>query len=234
MEGRFSQGVLEEINAELDRKPTRPIRRLSSWPIVRTFVYIDVSDFSKAKTGQQALIIRAIISLVEQDNLWKRAIGLVSDVTQTEAMLCIGDGYIFVFDDPVKATYFAAYLAQLIESSIALKKVVEFHFRMGVHTGLVFNFWDPGRNFWNYTGDGINGGNRVISAIGKDADDIVFISAQVRKRLIGVRDGISPDILAHTQNRGRRADKHGNFWRVYELNHAGLTDDHMPDELRQS
>ena len=77
-------------------------------------------------------------------------------------MLCIGDGYIFVFDDSVSATYFAAFLAQLVESMISNKRIVEFHFRMGVHVGKVFGFYDIGRDGWNYVGDGINGGNRVL------------------------------------------------------------------------
>lgn len=228
-----TQDVLDDINRYLSEEPTHPIRRLSSWPIRRTFVYLDVSDFSKAKSGHQALIIRAIISLVQKDVLWARAYGLVERVNRPEAMLCIGDGYIFVFEAPRTGAFFAAYLAQLIERSIAKGDIVEFHFRMGVHVGRVFSFWDPGRDSWNYSGDGINGGNRVISAIGKDADDIVFISAQVRNALLGDTDAVCPEILRHSQNRGRRPDKHGNFWRVYELNHAGLTDYLMPEELAQ-
>jgi hypothetical protein len=206
-------------------------RKLSSWAITRSFVYIDVSDFSKAKSGHQALIINAIILLLNNDDLWNSAV-IPKVHTLREAMLCIGDGYIFVFDDPVKATYFAAFLAQLIESMISNRRIVEFHFRIGVHTGRVFTFWDIGRDNWNYVGDGINGGNRVLSAIGKEADDILFISAQVRQKLIGREEPPCPEILSCLQNRGRRADKHGNSWRVYELNHSALTAHRMPSDLR--
>jgi len=34
---------------------------------------------------------------------------------------------------------------------------VDFHFRIGVHVGDVYSFYDPGRKDWNYIGDGING-----------------------------------------------------------------------------
>jgi class 3 adenylate cyclase len=208
-------------------------RKLSSWATTRSFVYIDVSDFSKAKSGHQALIINAIIKIINDDSRWNAS--LIHHVHKDiEAMLCIGDGYIFVFDDPVKATYFAAFLAQLIESMISHDRIVEFHFRMGVHSGRVFSFWDIGRNGWNYVGDGINGGNRVLSAIGKEADDILFISAQVRQKLIGRGESPCPQILSCLQNRGRRADKHGNPWRVYELNHSALTADDMPVDLKRS
>jgi hypothetical protein len=188
----IEQGLFDVINAQISDED-QAIRKLSSWPVERTFVYLDVSDFSRQKSGHQGLIITAIIGLVKQNAWWRtsaiRGVNRKSTNpgidTGWEAMLCIGDGYIFAFGDPLSATYFAAYLAQLIESVVAKRIIIDFHFRMGVHIGSVFRFWDPGREGWNYVGDGINGGNRVIGAIGKEADDILFISAQVRKRLSG-------------------------------------------------
>ena len=50
--------------------------------------------------------------------------------------------------------------------------------------GPVYTFWDTGRGAWNYIGEGINGGNRVLGVIGKDQDDVVFVSAEVRQELI--------------------------------------------------
>ena len=94
--------------------------------------------------------------------------------------------------------------------------------------GLVRTFWDPGRRDWNYIGDGINGGQRVLSAIGKDADDVVFVSGQVRQRVLGGALGADAhtepgrSVITHLQNRGRRLDKHGYPWRVYQLNHSSL------------
>src|SRR5262249_23098152 len=132
---------------------------------------------------------------------------------------------------PLDGTYFAAYLAELIETLIAHDKLpVEFHFRMGVHVGKVYCFWDPGRKGWNFIGEGINGGNRVLAAVGKEQDDVVFISGQVRKALLAVRQShhLAPNILRCLINRGRKEDKHKNHWRVYELNHTALCGKEMP------
>jgi class 3 adenylate cyclase len=198
-------------------------RRVTSLPIERTFVYLDISDFSRFKPGQQALVINSLVNVVFDKVLWApTARGLFRSF---EAMLCIGDGYIFVFDAPFKGAYFAAYLAQLIEVLGAHGALpVEFHFRMGVHIGPVYSFWDPGRQGWNYVGDGVNGGNRVLTAVGKEQDDVVFISGQVRKAIEKVQGEFdeAPRFLGLLTNRGRKADKHGNHWRVYEVNHTGV------------
>jgi class 3 adenylate cyclase len=137
--------------------------------------------------------------------------------------MCLGDGYIFVFRNAVEGAYFAAYLAQLIEALAASKRLpVEFHFRMGVHVGDVYTFWDPGRNDWNYIGDGINGGNRVLSAIDKSYDDQVYISGQVRQAIMAssTADDDAARLLTNLHNRGRRKDKHDRPWRVYEIAHT--------------
>jgi hypothetical protein len=218
-------------------------------------VYVDVSDFSRHRPGQQALIVGALVSMVREWSYWN--MGAALDAWHDlEAMLCIGDGYIFVLKDVVLATYFAAHLAQLIEVRVACRQVpVEFHFRMGVHVGPVYYLWDWGRGGrqgtgtvwevdgrlertevgdWNYIGDGINGGQRVLAAVGKDADDVLFVSGQVRQALTARDDGTMPcrRILDCLSNRGRRADKHNNFWRVYEVNHTRLCGGDLSAEAR--
>jgi class 3 adenylate cyclase len=213
----------KEIQDELAQEDN-PIRRLSTWPIDRCFVYLDVSDFSRYLPGQQMLIINSIVQVVGSHEYWNLGSAIAAH-EGVESMICIGDGYIFVLSDPVLAAYFAAYLANLIERFVAQKRLpVEFHFRMGVHRGPVYSFWDPGRNDWNYIGDGINGGQRVLSAIGKDTDDVLFMSGQMRQALTAQNDGSSPchQILAALHNRCRKADKHGSLWRVYEVNHTEL------------
>lgn len=60
----------------------------------------------------------------------------------------------------------------------------------------------------------------MLSAIGKDTDDVVFVSAAVRTAIQRVDSGSSKLLLEAMSNRGRKADKHGNMWRVYELNHS--------------
>lgn len=221
------------------------IRRLSTWPIERCFVYVDVSDFSQHLPRQQSLIIGSLISMVRDWRYWNSGFAL-SAWQGLEAMLCIGDGYIFVFKDAVCATYFAAYLAQLIETRVAHGLVpVEFHFRMGTQLGPVYCFWDWGRGGregdgkvkevegklerseegdWNYIGDGINGGQRVLAAVGKETDDVLFISGRIRQQLTTRIDNSLParNILNNLLNRGRRSDKHNKSWRVYEVNHTAL------------
>jgi hypothetical protein len=210
-----------------------PIRRLSTCTIDRCFVYIDISDFSKYPPGQEVLIVNSILGVTEEPRYWTPGPALQA-WHAVETKMCIGDGYIFVLRDPMLAVYFAAYLAQVLEVMVARRRMpVDFHFRMGVHIGPVYSFWDPGQKDWNYIGDGINGGQRVLSAIGKETDDVLFISGQVRQALTANNDDGDPypRILASLQNRGRRADKHGMPWRVYEVNHSQLIRD-LPSFLR--
>jgi class 3 adenylate cyclase len=219
-----TQDLFTRINNSLNNEDSG-IRRVSTWPISRSFVYLDVSDFSKFTPEDEVLVINSIVRMVDDKTIWSGMI--VSDARESlESQICIGDGYIFVLRDPTDATYFAAHLAQVIETSVAQETIpVAFHFRMGVHHGPVYTFWDPGRRNWNYIGDGINGGQRVLSAAGKDTDDVLFISGDVRQAITALRvqGGHHERILSCLQNRGRKKDKHENWWRVYEVNHSDLT-----------
>ena len=191
---------------------TSAVRRLTTSPVTRAFVYLDISDFSKMATGTQMLVINALVRI---------ASGIQANWNEggAEAQLCIGDGYIYVWKDPGHAARFAANLAVQIERDVAAKSVPEFHFRIGVHVGPVRCFWDPGRKDWNYVGEGINGGNRVLSAIGKDTDDVVFFSGELRSAIATSRT-MAAELVKDLHNRGRRKDKHDRYWRVYELNHS--------------
>jgi hypothetical protein len=215
--------VWHELNSALP-DDTQEVQKISSWSIERTFVYVDVSDFSKSKPGQQALIINSLVYIVDQKDFWPGRARYAQEAIQ--ARMCLGDGYIFVFKNAMDGTYFAAYLAQLIEALVARKSLlpVEFHFRMGVHIGDVYTFWDPGREDWNYIGDGINGGARVLTAIEKTYDDQVYISGAVRQAIMATtpQDTHTCELLTHLHNRGRRKDKHGQPWRVYEIAHTAL------------
>lgn len=215
----ISPNLLATINAGIANEGSE-IRRLVSWPIKRVFVYIDVSDFSTMPPGQQVLVINSIISLVDKE-AWNPNV-----LRNYEAKLCIGDGYIFVFSNALTAVQFSAQFARLVEVMGAKKLLpVEFHFRMGIHIGDVYCFWDTGRDKWNYIGKGINGGQRVLAAIGKEADDVVFVSEQVRRQIIADSNGTAPyqTALANMHSKGRKADKHGELWRVFELNCTGIT-----------
>jgi hypothetical protein len=221
LDGRFAEELDDEAS---------DIRRLSSWPIRRAFVYTDISDFSRFRPGQQVLMVDGLARIARRDDFWKGDPPAERALADLETMLCIGDGYVFVFTDPAHATYFAAHLAALIELLWAKTLLpVEIHFRMGVHVGPVYCFWDLGRKDWNYIGEGINGGQRVMSVIGRETDDVVFISSRVRQDLLASSDREGPArlILSNAQNRGRRQDKQGNPWRVYEVNHANLISDSL-------
>jgi class 3 adenylate cyclase len=212
--------LLDELNQRIGNEE-EGIRRVSTWPIDRTFVYFDVSDFSRETAVRQAMIVNSIVRVVDDDSYWSITNAAYAK-KDLEARICIGDGYIFVLRDPVCAVFFAAYLAFRVETLVANGRLpVEFHFRVGAHVGDVYCFWDPGRCDWNYIGDGINGGQRVLAAVGKETDDVVFLSGQVRQRLFTSKSNDSiQEMLKALHNRGRRADKHGRPWRVYEMNHT--------------
>ncbi|HYG77126.1 MAG TPA: adenylate/guanylate cyclase domain-containing protein [Planctomycetota bacterium] len=213
--------LLSEINRLLNR-PSSDVRRISSLPIERTFVYVDISDFSRNTPILQALIINSMIDLVR-----------LHGGDRIEARMCIGDGYIYVFEESWRAALFGTLLARAIQGNVALGNVPEtFHFRIGIHCGEVFCFWDfdpfskTGR--WNYIGDGINGGQRVMAAMGKSLDDAIFISGQVADRLRAetAEKYVAKTILAALENKGRHEDKHKNPWRIYQIDH-----DKIPENM---
>jgi class 3 adenylate cyclase len=216
--------TLDRLNAELSDEES-DVRRVSSWTVSRCFVYIDVSDFSKMPPGHQVLVINSIVRAVEYAPYWEPQAARDAKA-DLEAQICIGDGYIFVLRDPWKAAFFAAYLANLIEYIAATGNLqVAFHFRMGAHFGKVYSFHDPGRKNWNYIGDGINGGQRVLGAVGKETDDVLYISAELRQAMMKKeKPEHFPNIVLDAHNRGRKEDKHGTPWRVYEINHTSLMD----------
>ncbi|MGD0464826.1 MAG: hypothetical protein ABSB74_20265 [Tepidisphaeraceae bacterium] len=226
----FVSHILDSRLNELLADENSEIRSLSSWPVEKTFVYVDVSGFSQHPVVDQLLIINSLIQITTDDRFWRLATEAAMTARKDqEANLCIGDGYIFVFRKPWSAVYFAAHLAALIESMVAHGLLVDFHFRMSVNTGPVYRFWDkwgagPTDGRWNYVGRGITDGERVLSAIGKEKDDVVFLSADTRTRIMGAQSPDFPmyarDIPSYLQNRGRQEDKHKTFRRLYELNHT--------------
>ncbi len=239
--------VSPDMHKELNRllnDDSSEVRKLSTWPIERSFVYVDISDFSRMDSGMQLLVVSSFGTLTDPAQ-WASIPHLTDLQAHLEAMMCIGDGYVYVFRDPWRAAYFAAVLAGMIEHYIASKAIPEFHFRMGVHCGPVRLFQDHGRGLdlekqlqRNYVGDGINGGNRVLSAVGKSLDDVIFISGEVRLAVSkGTPDDHGPEdiacraIRASLDNRGRHADKHGKLWRVYQVNHTALLERVFPARL---
>jgi len=213
---QVSHALLAAMQEEL-LKPSSEVRKISTVSVRKAFVYFDVSDFSMYPALRQALVINSIADPVRftEDDL--NLIGAVDK-------LCIGDGYIFVLDNGNDAAWFAAVLAHEVQNRIADKALaVKYHFRMSVHAGPVFSFWDIGKSNWNYVGDAINGGQRVLAAIGKEIDDVIFISEEILQELRASRnEAFTAMMLRCIENRGRHKDKHGLHWRVHQLNHERL------------
>lgn len=223
-----SRSVLKLLEAELNNESSQ-LRMLSSWPVSRTFVYVDISDFSQSDPAEQLIIINQLGRTVHGDDGWFGPGDFAR--ASIETSICTGDGYVFVFSEPSSAVFFAAYLACRIEQLVASKADVEYHFRIGVHTGPVFRFWEktwngPGK--WNYTGAGINDARRVLEAIGRDQDDVVFVSSETRAAMITtMQSGDFSGGVKRLHNRGRRRDKHGGMRRLYELNHIDWAMNHL-------
>jgi len=70
-----------------------------------------------------------------------------------------------------------------------------------------------------------------LAAVGKETDDVIYISGQVRDAILAMtgEQFRSEPILRNLHNRGRKADKHGNPWRVYELHHTQLVQETSPN-----
>ncbi len=119
---------------------------------------------------------------------------------------------------------FAAALACLVDDYSSREKVMPIHFRIGIDTGKACYFRDKidDKNYrWNLVGPGITGAERVLSAMGKDVDDVVYLSDRTRHKIMDLKESnaFAYRSIMHMQNRGRRADKHGQKRRIYELNH---------------
>jgi hypothetical protein len=85
-----------------------PLWCVSSHPVKRAFVYLDVSGFSKYPPGQEALVVNSLVWLTSDLGFWSYE-PAAEALRDLEAQLCIGDGYIYVFRIPLMATFFAAY-----------------------------------------------------------------------------------------------------------------------------
>ena len=63
------------------------------------------------------------------------------------------------------------------------------------------------------------GCNRVLAVIGKEQDDVIFMSDSVK---MAVQTSHDDNVMSRVINRGRKKDKHDNTWRVFELNFMDL------------
>src|SRR5687767_12251257 len=103
------------------------VRCLSTVAVDRTFIYVDVADFSTHDEVEQVLIINSLVWMTGHSLLWPLDSEAQKARRRCEASLCIGDGYIFAFRGPEQAVYFASYLANLIEVLRARGRVPRFH-----------------------------------------------------------------------------------------------------------
>jgi class 3 adenylate cyclase len=220
----ISCALYEELNGDLVDENS-DIRRMSDLPIMRTFVYIDISGFSKVHATAQVKIINEMMKLYEAE--YARLDGGFHSAptsSKIEAQLCIGDGYILVFKSAWLAATFAAVFAAKLDSFGTKGRMPAIHFRIGIHTDTVYRFrdaYDDEHSRWNYSGLGIIGSQRVLSLIGPDMDDVILMSADTRSAMMNEMS-CEPEfnIIRHLVNRGSRRDKHGKVWRVYELSYS--------------
>lgn len=213
--------ALKSVNSSLELQELSILQVVGS-QIDRTFVYVDISDFSTSDEITQLLLLNKLNACAFKRWMWVRD-EVVRQYVKAEASMCIGDGYIFVFADAWSAVAFAAALAATLEGSHDDVQSVKVHFRIGVHTGPVRWFWEndvQGGGRWNYVGAGINDARRVLEAIGPDKDDVVYLSAASRLAVRGNSGDLS-DGIEYMANRGRHRDKHKHFHRLYELDHVG-------------
>jgi class 3 adenylate cyclase len=236
-----SESLLAELHAELE-DPESDVAKVSCIPTKRCFLYVDISEFSKMKPGIQLTAVTDLLHLTLDETHWRSPmIAAPAALQDVEARLCIGDGYICVLRNATLAAYFAAHLAHLIEAKRAprARTFTHFHYRMGLHIGPVRRLWeithqgDPGR--WNYIGDGINDGQRVLSVINSDKstpdlDDVIYLSEELKVEIQRCQSELGELVLRNLQERGRPEDKHGLKWRVHQLSHAPLVSEAKSDE----
>jgi hypothetical protein len=63
---------LRQLNEEI-KDDLSGVRRVSSWPIDRAFVYFDVSDFSKQKAAKEVFIINSLTLAATATMYWPGA-----------------------------------------------------------------------------------------------------------------------------------------------------------------
>jgi hypothetical protein len=200
----------------------------------RAFFCFDITDFTDYESKEQLQIIESLIKIFQGSKFQNECRERYERIILPEAQLCIGDGYIFVFKDVLSAVWYAACLAAHVEHASVEKELFPFFFRGGVHWGQVYSFFDPGRKAQNYIGDGINGATRIYEVIGKEIDNIIFISHETRQQLLEAAHkstelnddwNSAEEMLQFLLNKGRRRDKHKIMWRVYELDHMKAYDE---------
>jgi hypothetical protein len=228
-----SKDVIDALNEGL-RDQGSDIRRLCNRTVQRSFAVFDISDFSENEPFEQRLMVPALNWAAEIAKVHWEKHGQSTNIEASgpEAKLCIGDGYIYAFVHPLDAFAFTCILAYVLDVSCAFGCLPkDIHFRAGLHSGDVYTFWDGGRENWNYLGSGINGAARVLAAVGKEIDDVVFVSHETRKLLQASADGFDPAsqmkqaAVSAMKNRGRKKDKHDNPWRVYEVDASSFIQD---------
>ena len=107
----------------------------------------------------------------------------------------------------------------MIKGRISNGKLQPFSFRMGIHIGEVFRIWDMpdekagGR--WNYIGDGINGGQRILETT-RCTSDVIHVSEEAQNSLGRERGA---DFFGRISE---YMDKSGRTWRYCNLKHDRL------------
>lgn len=201
------QNEEQEFNEFLEglKNETHPNHRYLFHRQRRCVLAFDIADFTKDfHMNEQLLILSALrvaCKSVEDS-------GMKSTI---ENYLPTGDGFIMIFPQAVQGCKFAILLAREIDKFNKESLEKEIHFRVGIDFGFVGYFMDFRKN-WNYVGDAINDASRVLSTIGSDMDDVIYVSYNV---YVELDERYQKSLIPM----GRRRDKHGKMYRVFHLNH---------------
>lgn len=188
--------------------------------VQRCVMVFDIADFTTRDMDEQVLMLSLLHCAIclandELGNQIEYPQGKEGE-KPIENTLFTGDGYIFVLYKPNNACVFAALLAHVLELLNSNVQWGHIHFRLGLDYGKVHFLRDFNKN-WNYVGDAINNATRVLSTIGPDMDDVVYVSHSVYCEVPHEKKGCLFPM-------GRRKDKHASLHRVYHLNYHSFLD----------
>lgn len=218
-----SKPLFASLQKDMKEDDQSDVFRLSQAKLVRTFVYFDISAFSSMSAKNQYYAMTFVTKCLDHFETTYQGY-------KYETRLCIGDGYILVFKRPTDACVFASILGVVMDRGEPKRRIgLEINFRIGIHMGKVRCYWDKRlgtKGGWNYVGDAINGGQRIVAMVKDDKlDNAIYISSQVYRVCYpsGTQSretDLGQKITSCCLNRGTHEDKHHNAWRVYQLNHA--------------
>jgi len=178
----------------------------------KAVIVVDIAQFTQYSMVEQCLAVSTLLSWIEEIEHPMGYEFETEDDLPVNDRVPTGDGCALILEDSYEACLFASRLGRVFEDTSRKPRWGELHYRMGIDYGPLYVVRDA-RQAWNYVGDAINKAHRVLSTIGQDMDDVIYVSDRVY-RASPIKKPFIP--------MGRRRDKHGEMHRVYHLNHYGF------------